>query len=65
MESKTMKIDLRALGVAIETLERHKDLLQAAIRDLSYNGDFLTIVQMALEHVVIDGFRSDETRGGS
>lgn len=64
--SGVTRIDLPGLRAARDVLRRHKALLGASARDLGMS-DWADVdrVVRALDHVLDDDYRSDETRGGS
>jgi hypothetical protein len=71
IEGRPIRIDMQELREANVTIEKHANLLRAAESDLGGKfiepdrRDSVLSVIAAIDHVVDDGFRSDETRGGS
>lgn len=60
------RVDLPALRQAVATIEAHRDLIAASATDLGYPGErAVRVFVAAVSHVVDNGFRSAETRGGS
>lgn len=51
------------LHLGMRCLERHRDLIAGACRDLGLPDRSIRDVEAAIEHV-LDGYRSDETCGG-
>jgi hypothetical protein len=61
------RLDLHGLRLAKQALENHESIIRRSARDLGIEITplFVDACVRAIEHVIDDGYRSDETRGSS